>query len=83
MSLKGLEIEQNYTLGTNADMGLSIGDVAFDSRRNLAAKTTCGLIKNANKSEMVTFRRILSVERYRKPISGHPLAMSHLTSDAT
>ena len=33
---------------------LPIGDVTFDERRHLAAITTSGLVKNANKPEMVT-----------------------------
>ena len=44
-------------------MGLSIGDVKIDRRRHLAAKTTSGLVKNANNSEMVIFSRILSLEQ--------------------
>ena len=43
-------------------MGLSIGDVAFEQRRHLEAKSTSGLAKNANNSEIVIFRRILSLE---------------------
>ena len=41
---------------------LPVGDLTIDERRHLATKTTSGLVKNANNSDMVIFSRYFLLE---------------------